>query len=133
MVVYRKSVKVVASKEDILKYIPKKGIDVLWQPVKFNSSLYIVTLSCSSISGVYKDDIDEELTKLNVLSDRIRDPNEVRKIPKNANTVEANINDQIFRKNKEYEDLLSIVEKNFKNTIHQSSDGKQVIAKVDEG
>ena len=108
MVIHRHSARCMVTREDILRYRPlKKGIDVLFEPTRSNSSFYIVTISGSSIDGIEQSDIDEELARLEVVGDRIRKPNELKKIPEKAVTKQANLNDPIFKENKDYEDLLS--------------------------
>lgn len=129
MTIFRHSARCAVTREDILQYTPKKkGIDVLWQPVKSNSSIYIVTISGSSIDGIEKNDIDEELARLNVVGDRIRLPNELKKIPDKAVTKQSNIRDALFKNNKDYEDLLSKLKS--KPVLSPNGD---LIATIDEG
>mgnify|MGYP006264255559 CR=1 FL=1 len=90
MTIFRHSARCVVSREDILKYRPlKQGIDILWSPVRENSTIYIVTISGSSIDGIEKSDIDEELARLEVIGDRIRTPKELKKIPDKAVTKQS--------------------------------------------
>lgn len=135
MTIFRHSARCLVSREDILKYKPlKQGIDILWEPTRTNSSVFIVTISGSSIDGIEKSDIDEELSRLNVMGDRIRTPKELKKIPKKAVTKQSNLNDPIFKENKDYEDLLS----KLKSKPVASGDGgkknnKESVAIIDEG
>lgn len=95
------------SKEDILKLKPKRGIDVTFQPVKFNSNVYIATISATDLNPSNPDeecemnDIDNFINEqLNIYSDRIREPKDLAKIPKVARQVAMNINDKRLDCNK---------------------------------
>src|SRR6188472_3945237 len=100
MTIFRESCKVIMSKEDILKLKPRRGIDVLFQPVKTNSNIYIVTISGTDLNPSNpleelesKTEIDNFINEqLNIYSDRIREPKELAKIPKIARQVAMNIN-----------------------------------------
>ena len=108
MTIFRESCKVIMSKEDILKLKPRRGIDVLFQPVKTNSNIYIVTISGTDLNPSNpleelesKTEIDNFINEqLNIYSDRIREPKELAKIPKIARQVAMNINDPKLDSNK---------------------------------
>lgn len=95
------------SKEDILKIKPKRGIDVMFDPIQFNSNIYIVTISGTDLNPsnpleeCEKNDIDNFINdQLNIYSDRIREPKDLAKIPKVARQVAMNINDPKLDSNK---------------------------------
>lgn len=107
MTIFRKEIKCIMSKEDILKIKPKRGIDVLFTPIKTNSNVYIVTISGTDLNPsnpleeCEKSDLDNFIAdQLNVYSDRIRLPKELDKIPKIARQVAMNINDKKLDDNK---------------------------------
>lgn len=108
MTVFRKSCKVIMSKEDILKIKPKRGIDVVFEPVKFNSNIYIVTVSGTDLNPSNpleelegQSEIENFINdQLNIYSDRIRETKELEKIPKIARQVAMNINDPKLDSNK---------------------------------
>lgn len=95
------------SKEDILKIKPKRGIDVVFTPVKTNSNVYVVTISGTDLNPsnpleeCEKNDLDNFIAEqLNVYSDRIRLPKELEKIPKVARQVAMRIDDKRLDENK---------------------------------
>ena len=104
--IFKKSVKLILSKEEILGLRLKKGIDVSLTPVRYNSSIYIATFSGTDLNPSSPDeereqsDLDEEIAKLKVYSDRIREPDEVAKIPKKARQVEMRLDDPLLDSNK---------------------------------
>lgn len=106
--IFRKSCKVIMSKEDILKLKPRRGIDVTFTPIKTNSNIYIVTVSGTDLnpSNPLEElesatDLDNFINEnLNIYSDRIREPKDLQKIPKVARQVAMNINDKRLDSNK---------------------------------
>lgn len=94
------------SKEDILKLRPRRGIDVVLTPIKTNSNIYIATFSgvelnpSNPLEEIEASDLDEELAKLKIYSDRIRAPKEVDKIPKKARQMAIYLGDPELDKNK---------------------------------
>lgn len=96
------------SKEDILKLKPKRGIDVVFEPVKFNSNVYIVTVSGTDLNPSNPIEELESATELdnfinenlNIYTDRIREPKDLAKIPKIARQVAMNIHDKRLDSNK---------------------------------
>ena len=106
MTVFKKSVKIIMSKEEILNFRPKRGIDVSFTPVRYNSSIYIATFSATDLNPSNEkeereaSDLDEEIAKLKVYSDRIREPDEVAKIPKKARQVEMRLDHPLLDNNK---------------------------------
>ncbi len=107
MAILRKSVKVIMSKEDILKLRPKRGIDLLFEPIKTNSNIYIVTISGTNLNPsnpseeVEESDLDELIAdQLHVYSDRIREPKDLAKIPKVARQMAMSIDDIRLNENK---------------------------------
>lgn len=120
MTVFKKSVKVIMSKEDILSFTPKRGIDVNFTPVKLNSDIYVATFSATDLNPsnpleeCEKSDIDEEIAKLTVLSDRIRTPEDLAKVPPKARQVEMHLADPLLDSNKY--DFLRSKAKSLKST-----------------
>jgi hypothetical protein len=116
--IFKKSVKVVMSKEDILNLKLKRGIDVTLTPVKFNSSIYIATFSGTDLNPsnpaeeCEASDLDKEISKLNVYSDRIRTSEDLDKIPKTARQVDMHLGDKLLDGNKY--DFLRSKAKNLK-------------------
>src|SRR5687767_4153080 len=107
MTIFRKSVKVIMSKEDILQLKPRRGIDLVFTPIKTNSNIYIVTISGTDLNPsnpleeVEQNDLDEIIAdSLNIYSDRIREPKELAKIPKIAKQMSMNLNDKRLDSNK---------------------------------
>lgn len=107
MTIFRKSVKVIMSKEEILQIKPKRGIDLLFTPIKTNSNIYVVTISGTDVNPsnpleeINKNEIDELISnQLNIYSDRIREPKELAKIPKIAKQMAMNLNDPRLNPNK---------------------------------
>lgn len=106
MTIFKKSVKVVMTKEDILNLKLKRGIDVTFTPVKFNSSIYVATFSATDLNPsnpaeeCEASDIDEEIAKLNIYSDRIRTSEDLAKVPKIARSVEMHLGDPLLETNK---------------------------------
>jgi hypothetical protein len=96
------------SKEDIMKLKPRRGIDVLFEPVKFNSNIYVVTVSGSNLNPANPLEEIESATELDnfinqnlsIYSDRIREPKDLQKIPKIARQVAMNIHDKRLDSNK---------------------------------
>ena len=94
------------TKEDILKLRPRRGIDVVLTPVATNSTIYIATFSGTELNPsnpleeVEESDLDAELSKMKIYSDRIRNPKEKDKIPKKARSMEMMLNDPKLDGNK---------------------------------
>lgn len=89
------------SREDIMNLRPKRGIDIVLTPTHTNSNIYIATISATDLNPsnpeeeCQMDDLDEFINeKLNIYSDRIRDPKDLAKIPKVAHQMAMNINDK---------------------------------------
>jgi len=74
-------VKRVKIKPDVKeRYVPKKGIDIVWNPRDINQGIYDVLLQGTPLNPVpneriNEEDIERELQKLNIISDRVRDNN----------------------------------------------------------
>jgi hypothetical protein len=106
MVIFSKSAKVIMSAEDILKLRPRRGIDVVLTPVSTNSNIYIATFSgvelnpSNPLEEIEESDLDKELAKLKIYSDRIRAPKEVDKIPKKPRQMAIYLGDPELDKNK---------------------------------
>lgn len=106
--IFRKSVKVVMSKEDILSLKPRRGIDIVFTPEKTNSNVYICTISGTDLNPSNPIEELESVTELdnfinenlNIHSDRIREPKDLAKIPKIARQVAMNMNDPKLNPNK---------------------------------
>jgi hypothetical protein len=119
MTIFKKSVKVVMTKEDILNLKLKRGIDVTFTPVKFNSSIYVATFSATDLNPsnpleeCEASDIDEAIAKLNVFSDRIRTTEDLAKVPKTARQVDMHLGDPLLDPNKY--DFLRSKAKNLKD------------------
>jgi hypothetical protein len=115
MTIYRKSVKVIMSKEDILKIKPKRGIDVLFEPIHTNSNIYVCTISgtdlnpsnpAEELEGPH--DINNFINdQLYVYSDRIREPKELAKIPVTVRQIAMNLNDPRLNNDNKYNRLRS--------------------------
>ena len=79
------------SKEEILKLRPKRGLDIVLEPVRYHSNIYVATISGTDLNPsnpleeCEENDINELINnQLRVYSDRIRNPKELSKIPKIA-------------------------------------------------
>jgi hypothetical protein len=108
MTIFRKSCKVIMSKEDILKVKPRRGIDIVFTPIKFNSNIYVATISGTDLNPSNPLEELESATELDnfindqlsIYSDRIREPKDLQKIPQIARQVAMNINDPKLNSNK---------------------------------
>ena len=105
------------SKEEILNLKPKRGIDIVFQPVKTNSNVYIATISGTDLNPsnpleeCEENDIHETINKyLRVYSDRVRNPVEMEKIPKIVRQMGINPNEKCLDGNK-YDFLRSKAKK----------------------
>lgn len=108
MTIFRRSCKVIMSKEDILRLKPRRGIDVVFTPIKTNSNVYVVTISGTDLNPSNPmEELESETEldnfindQLNVYSDRVRLPKELDKIPKIARQVAMNVKDKRLDDNK---------------------------------
>lgn len=105
------------SKEEILKLKPKRGIDIVFEPIRYNSSVYIATISGTDLNPsnpseeCEENDINETINKsLRVYSDRVRNPKEQELIPKTARQMGINPNAKCLDSNK-YDFLKSKAKK----------------------
>lgn len=114
------------SKEEILALKPKRGIDLVFTPIKTNSNIYVVTISGTDLNPsnpleeVEKNDLDEIIAdKLKIYSDRIRESKELAKIPKIAKQMSMNLNDDRLKSNK-YNFMISKAK--FANSLNENED-----------
>jgi hypothetical protein len=113
LTIFRKSVKVIMSKEEILSLKPRRGIDIVFTPIKTNSNIYIATISGTDLnpSNPLEEcelgDLDEIIAdKLKVYSDRVREPKELKKIPEFARSVKMDIKDKRLQESNKYNSLV---------------------------
>lgn len=107
MTIFRREVKVIMSKEEILQIKPKRGIDIVFTPIHTNSNIYVVTISGTDLNPsnpleeCEQNDLDEVIANnLKIYSDRIREPKELAKIPKIARQMAMNLDDKRLDSNK---------------------------------
>ena len=121
--------------DDIWNLTHKPGIDSTFYP-STQENEYYCKLTTGSINPHspqqenYKEDLDRELSKLNIIQDHIRerkpythfnncDPNR---------TIETIIDEKVFGKDNRYDILLD----KFEKTIHLLPNGKKFITVEDE-
>ena len=102
------------SKEEILRLKPRRGIDIVFTPIKTNSNIYIVTISGTDLNPsnpleeCEQGDLDEIIAdQLKVYSDRIREPKELKKIPEFARSVKMDIKDKRLQESNKYNSLVN--------------------------
>lgn len=123
-------VRVKITLDDIWNLQHKSGIDSTFYPSKEQKDEYYCKLVASSINPyspcqeTYPEDLEQELEKLKITQDHIREfqPYTYFNNCKNR-TIETIIDEKIFEKDNRYDILLD----KFEKTIHTLPDGKRFI------
>jgi hypothetical protein len=120
--------------DDIWRLTHKPGIDSTFYPSPDQPNEYFCKLVASSINPhspnqeTYKEDLDNELTKLNIVQDHIREfkPYTYFNSQKNR-IVETILDEQVFGKDNRYDILID----KFNKSIHKLPNGKRFITVED--
>jgi hypothetical protein len=111
--------------DDILKLTHAKGIDSTFYPSEQKDE-YFCKLVASDINPhspseeKYKEDLEKEFEKLNIVQDRIREYGPYRHFNcKNSRVIETVIDEKIFSKENRYDVLLDKI-----TEVHRLKDGR---------
>lgn len=121
--------------DDIWNLTHKSGIDSTFYPSEEDpNNIYFCKLVASSINPhsphqeTYKEDLDRELEKLNIVQDHIREFKPYTHFNNQKNRIiETVLNEQVFSKDNRYDILID----KYSKSIHKLPNGKRFITVED--
>lgn len=121
--------------DDIWRLTHKAGIDSTFYPSETENEYYckFVTNSINPHSPQqenYKEDIEREISKLNILQDNIREFKPFTYFnDTKTRTIETVLDEKVFAKDNRYDVLID----KFAKTIHRLPDGKLFLTVEEDG